>query len=250
MADSDLARTLPMLAVGASEAAYERVAVALRRALTLRVFADQRLPPERQLAEWFGVSRITIRQALALLRAEGLAAPADSRRAGTLSVPVRAQTDAAYQQLLSDARSDIVDILDYRIIIEQAATRTAAIDPTAHLVGRLRASTEANERAVDPSEFRRSDTGFHVAIAEAARNRHLMGAILVARAEFLRWRDLLPMPDNVAENVLDHQRITELVRTGASDEAADAMAEHLRGTLHVFLVNVAEPSLGVSATTA
>jgi len=250
MADDELARILPMLAGGATEAAYERVALALRRALTLRVFPGQRLPAERQLAEWFGVSRITIRQALAMLREEGLAVSADSRRGGTYSIPVRARIDAAFRQLLADARSEIVDILDYRSIIETSATRLAAQRPQPLLTMRLRSATRANERATDNSEFRRSDTDFHVAIAEAAGNHHLMQAILVARAEFLRWRDLLPMPDNIAENVADHERITDLLEAGAAEEAAAAMAEHLRGTLHVFLLNVSDPASGSGITSA
>lgn len=242
MADTGLAQILPMLAGGAPEASYERVALALRRALTLRVFADKRLPPERQLAELFGVSRITIRQALALLRAEGLAVPAASPRAGTLIIPVRAQVDAAYQGLLSDAWSEVVDILEYRTIIERAAAWLAArhVDPS--LVSRLRASTVANGRASDASEFRRTDSHFHMALAAATGNEHLMRSILVSRAEFLRWRDLLPMSDNIVENVRDHVRITDAVEAGREDDAAIAMSEHLAGTLEVFLKNVEEPT--------
>ena len=50
----DLGQVLLMLAGGAPQPAQERVATALRRSLTLRIFAEDRLPSERALAEAFG----------------------------------------------------------------------------------------------------------------------------------------------------------------------------------------------------
>lgn len=231
----ELADVLASLASGVSDPAYERVALALRHALTLRIFPGDRLPPERILARSFGVSRITVRQAVAKLQDEGMASPGTSRRAGTLTGPLRRASDP---MLLREFGSDIRDILEYRAILETAAARLAAARHDEQLIDRLRKSIETNRRAADASEFRRSDTDFHVALAQASGNRRLMGAMLTARAEFLRWRDLHPMADNVDENVREHERI--LAAIGAHDEeaAATAMREHLHGTLHVFLVSV------------
>ncbi|MGH6992745.1 MAG: GntR family transcriptional regulator [Caulobacteraceae bacterium] len=52
---------------------YQKLQTALRDAIAdRRLSADQALPPERDLAEEFGVSRITVRKALVTLVQEGL----------------------------------------------------------------------------------------------------------------------------------------------------------------------------------
>lgn len=231
----DFSDILRALADGVGDPAYERVTTVLRRALTLRLFPGDRLPPERILAKSLGVSRITVRQAVAKLQDEGMASPGASRRAGTLSGPLRRSDNAELRRAFP---SDIRDILEFRSILETAAARLAAVRHEAHLIERLRASIDANRKAPDASEFRRSDTEFHLALAQASGNQRLMGAILTARAEFLRWRDLHPMPDNVTENVRDHELILETIRAHDEEGAASAMREHLQGTLHVFLVSV------------
>ncbi len=236
--DRDLAPILGMLAGGAPQPAHERVAVGLRRALTLRIFPEDRLPPERQLAEWFGVSRVTIRQALAILRDEGLVVSAQSRRAGTLSLPRSMGTHTSSGQLLSNAHSDIVDILDFRSVIEPTVARLAARHVDDQLLVRLHESVEATRTTQDATSFRRADSEFHLALAQACRNRRLMEAVLVTRAQLLHWRDLLPMPDDVEENVVGHGRIAAAVGAGDEDGAGAAMAAHLRGTLASFVLNV------------
>lgn len=60
----DPSRALPL---------YQQLKQALRRSVEAETWAvDQAIPPERELMEHYGVSRITVRQALADLVAEGL----------------------------------------------------------------------------------------------------------------------------------------------------------------------------------
>src|SRR5437588_11363394 len=64
----------PVPVRNAFEVTVERLAQSIR----LGVLADgERLPPERELAETFGVSRVTLREAIKALRDAGLV---DSRR--------------------------------------------------------------------------------------------------------------------------------------------------------------------------
>ena len=237
-ADRDLAGLLGVLAGGPPEVARERIALALRRALTLRIFTDDRVPSERWLAEAFGVSRITVRQALGLLRDQGMVRSGGSRRAGMVSLPRSTSDPSAPTALLAGAMRDIADIMVFRAVVESEIARLAATRADAALTGRLRASVAALEEAADPTAFRRADSEFHLALARACGNRRLMGAVLVARADLLRWRDLLPMPDDVAENLAEHGRIVTAIEAGDGDAAAAAMAEHLSGTLASFEAHV------------
>lgn len=233
----DLAGILTMLAGGMPEPAHERIALALHRALTLRVFTDDRLPSERWLAEAFGVSRITIRQAVALLREQGMVHPGGSTRAGMRLVP-RTWAHAISPGLLEDARRDIADILAFRAVIEPVIARLAAVRADAALAARLDASIAVLRADPDPDAYRRADSEFHLALAQACGNTRLLGAVLVSRADLLRWRDLLPMPDDVAENLRDHERIAAAVTAGHDEAAAAAMEAHLLGTLDAFEANV------------
>jgi DNA-binding FadR family transcriptional regulator len=238
MQSLDLASILPMLADGVPQPAHERIALALRRAITLRISPGDRLPSERQLAEWFGVSRVTVRLAFALLRDEGLIEPGRSRRSGTASTPRQAAAPYLKAAVILDARDDIADILAYRSLIEPTAARLAARFGDEQLVVRMQDAVEAMSHDPDPTTFRRADSSFHLAVAEASRNRRLLQAILVTRAELLRWRDLIPMPDDVAENLRDHGLIAEAISDGDEEAASTAMANHLERTLASFLFNV------------
>src|SRR5437868_14951823 len=59
----------PVSVARASSAIAEQIRTAI---LTGRIKAGDRLSPERELAEQFGVSRVTVRDALRLLEAMGL----------------------------------------------------------------------------------------------------------------------------------------------------------------------------------
>lgn len=234
----DLAQVLLMLAGGVPQPAQDRVATALRRSLTLRIFPEDRLPSERALAEAFGVSRITVRQAIGLLRDEGLVASGGSRRAGTLTMPRNTAEPGEAAQLRVAAVQDIGSILEFRSVIEPAVARLAARRADDDLVHRLQAAVEALGAAPDPTAFRRADSEFHLALAQACGNDRLMEAVLVARADLLHWRDLIPMEDDVAENRDEHARITAAIAARDEDAAAEAMLEHLRLTLASFEVHV------------
>ncbi len=235
---TDLAGLLGMLAGGMPEPAHERIALALRRALTLRIFIDDRIPSERWLAEAFGVSRITVRQAIGLLRDAGMVRSGGSRRAGTVSLPRTTSDPAAPAAILAGAAADIADIMEFRSVVEAAIARLAVARADGTLAARLHASVDALRAAPDPTEFRRADSEFHLALVQACGNRRLLGAVLVARADLLHWRDLLPMADDVAENLVDHARIEAAVAAGDGEAAAVAMVDHLQGTLASFEAHV------------
>lgn len=234
----ELAGVLWVLAGGTPQPAHERIATALQRALTLRIFPEDRLPSERWLADAFGVSRITIRGALAFLREQGMVRSGGSRRAGTVSNPRTTDAHGNPARLLEDAGRDIADILDFRSLVEPVAARLAARFADDELVTRLRLSVDGLRTSPDPTAFRRADSAFHLALARATRNQRLLEAVLVTRAELLAWRDLIPMPDDVAENLVEHERIADAVEARDEDRAAAEMLAHLRGTLTSFELHV------------
>src|SRR5438046_1183669 len=116
--ERELASESPVTALQLSRRAHEFVAHELLvLILSGRFRAGDRLPPERQLATGFGVSRPTIRQALRVLAANGLV---ESRiGSGTFVVgPVRDESAGEGESLR--------DVMESRLVFEVGAVRLAA----------------------------------------------------------------------------------------------------------------------------
>lgn len=222
---------LHALSLGVAPAG-DQIADALRRAVTLRVFPEEKLPPERELASLFGVSRITVRQAIHTLREEGHLRSVSGRGGGTYQMLIpssrrwKRRTEAALQEL--------IEVIEFRGLIEPLATRLAAGRITQSRLVRLQRSVDEMAGSERLEEFRHADSAFHLLIAEATGNARLLQTILVARADFLMWRDRLPIPFVPGNNVQKHVAILEALqsRDGVAGEAA--MAAHLSATKSDF----------------
>src|SRR6478736_3860754 len=106
----------PVSVARASSAIAEQIRTAI---LTGRVKAGDRLSPERELAEQFGVSRVTVRDALRSLEAMGLIEVKVGARGGAF---VTAPTGSKVAQTMSDMMLMAVispeDIVESRLIVE------------------------------------------------------------------------------------------------------------------------------------
>lgn len=222
--------------------AGERVAEALRRAVILRVFPGERLPPERELARLFGVSRITLRQAIRNLREEGHVRSRAGRGGGTYQVLRPASR--AWQSRIERAWGELVEVLEFRVLVEPLAARLAARRTTGALVSTLRRSVEEMADSRRLEEFRHADSVFHVLIAEAAGNARLLQAIATARADFLMWRDRLPAPFRPGNNVEEHMRVLEALAVRDADAAEGAMRAHLESAKRDFRREMRRLGLG------
>ena len=128
------------------------------------------LPPERELAERFGVSRSSVRDAIRTLELVGLVVP----RQGEGTVVADVSPDAVVRPIasvLGRKRELIAELLDIRQIIEPALAARAATRATPEEIARLedvlrrqREKTLRGEPAVE------EDTEFHTIIALAAKN--------------------------------------------------------------------------------
>jgi GntR family transcriptional regulator, transcriptional repressor for pyruvate dehydrogenase complex len=133
-----------------------------------------RLPSERELAKQFGVSRVTVRQALSVLQAMGLI---ESRignrtfaRAGHKALSV---TDLA--SALRVAQENLTEQLELRRLIEpQVACLAAERATDADLDDLLRYISLQEARLSQGVPFVEEDGAFHLAIAQATKNSLLV----------------------------------------------------------------------------
>lgn len=212
--------------------AGERVAEALRRAVILRVFPEDRLPPEREMARLFGISRITVRQAIRTLRDEGHVRSHAGRGGGTYQIlrpPSR-----SWRARIERAWEELMEVLEFRVLLEPLAARLAARRMSGALTASLRRSIEDMAASRSLEEFRHADSTFHLLIAGAAGNARLLRAIATARADFLMWRDRLPAPFRPGNNVEEHARVLQVLLARDADAAEEAMRAHLESAKRDF----------------
>ncbi|ARS52574.1 GntR family transcriptional regulator [Kushneria konosiri] len=142
----------------------------------------ERLPAERALAEQFGVSRPSLREAIQRLTANGLLS--SRQGGGTYVTPSLGATFSDPLLLLLENSPDAQrDLLEFRHTLEgacafyaaQRATEPdrerlqAAFDRLQHCYQNVGPTTQAEEGA--------ADAGFHLAIAEASHNGVLLHTI-------------------------------------------------------------------------
>jgi GntR family transcriptional repressor for pyruvate dehydrogenase complex len=224
------ARTVfsPVPVRNAFEVTVERLAQSIR----LGVLADaQRLPPERELADTFGVSRVTLREAIKTLRDVGLLESRRGRGGGTFVVSPRAQRPRRADQLSRSLRNSLEDALALRRVVEPGAASLAA---TVTLTAADRASlrrylTEAGTG--NPDTRRLADSRLHMAIAALGGSASVTAVVADVQMRLDELLRAIPViPANIAHSNAQHAAIVDAILAGDSSRAGTLMEEHVDGT--------------------
>jgi DNA-binding FadR family transcriptional regulator len=217
--------------------ALEDTVARLVQTIRLGVVAPgESLPPERELAASFEVSRDTVREAIKELADAGYLIARRGRYGGTfVADPLPQPAEAA-----GVTAAELDDVLGLRRVLETGAARAAA---SRSLDAATRADLWARHEAAlpaGPDEYRRLDTLFHLAIAEAAGIPSLVALAAENRADVNAWLDTFPlMPRNIQHSGEQHERIVTAILAGQPEAAEEAMRDHLAGSealLRGFLV--------------
>ncbi|MDR5860062.1 FadR family transcriptional regulator [Halomonas eurihalina] len=190
------------------------------------------LPSERELAQLFGVSRETVRGALAQLTAHGLASVSHgskSRICANDTVIERFHHHPSHHQEAEVNRFDVDSVFESRLVVESAIARRAAryIDEPGLL--QLERLLEAQSQLFDsPVHFQLSDQNFHKLISEYARNEILLrySQELYAFGLSIR-RQVMVEAGSIEQSYQEHCRIVEALSAGDPDAAERAMLAHL-----------------------
>ncbi len=188
-----------------------------------------RLPPERALAEQYGVSRTVIREAVRTLVSKGLL----ETRGGS-GTYVRAGDAAAVGASLSPllhARLPYVMVHEVRVVLETEAAGLAArraeprdVAAMEREVARLRqAAADADAAAASAT-----DAAFHLALGTATHNEMFpLLAQLIAAAMAEARNAGFAVPGAYHNALAHHQRILAAVQTHDAPSAIRAMRAHL-----------------------
>jgi GntR family transcriptional repressor for pyruvate dehydrogenase complex len=196
-----------------------------------------RLPPERELADRFGVSRSSVREALRILELHGLVA----RRPGTGTVIASGTPQGLIRSLTQLALHDIIEL---RLIVEPAVAALAAERASPADISRLEDILREQEAQIQRGETgAAADAAFHLAIAQATHNRALV-RLAEALAEILAVsRDpCVQTPQRSRLSLQSHRQILGAIKGGSPAAARQAMEDHIR-RVDLALFGVTEPGL-------
>jgi GntR family transcriptional repressor for pyruvate dehydrogenase complex len=198
--------------------------------------ANAQLASERELAEQYGVSRNTVREAIQQLEARGLI---QIRPRSGIFVSDRMRTGgmpSPWAQLMSSSPARRDEMLEFRRVLEGAAAYFAALRCTDADRARIMDAMDRLEHARQVGDFAsesRIDVELHEAIAVASGNSmflHLHNSITrMLREHIILNVDALREIDRSLSDLLllQHRTICEAICEGRPEEARTAMQAHI-----------------------
>ncbi|HDZ54998.1 MAG TPA: FCD domain-containing protein [Pseudomonas xinjiangensis] len=200
--------------------------------------AGERLPAERVLAERFGVSRPSLREAMQKMVAQGLLV---SRQGGGNYVAENLGSSFRDPLLgLLERRPEAHrDLLEFRHTLEtscayHAAQRATEMD-LAHLTEAYQAlqACYAPGSTASPADEGAADARFHLAIAEASHNTVLLHTIrglfdLLKRNVVTNIGGMYALRGEARSMLSDqHQQLYRAIMEGRADDARTCASQHL-----------------------
>lgn len=192
----------------------------------------EKLPPERELAEMFGVSRPSVREALNMLASTGLVMSYQGGGTVVLSL-MDTSVGTPLGELIRGQQERALDVIEVRKGMESWTAYYAAqraLPEDLRRMGELVAAMERNLVSLTPSED--IDANFHILIARSTHNivwLHLMQTIFEGMKEFQQsvWRAVYLTSEDHHLLFSHHLRICEAINARDAEGARRAMLEHL-----------------------
>lgn len=220
----------------------KKITEQLKERILFRQFgAGAQLPTESELGAMFGASRTSVREALAVLAAEGLITTVRGKGSfvsdeppGDAALPPKSDADyfeTVYAKL-DENPAAILAVMELRKILECETATLAALRATPEdLIGIKMASQKFLVESRERQETADSDFFFHYAIARASRNEFLSD--IVKRFQKIYQRIILSKrkrPKSAEEFeklIAEHAAIIDAIERHEPQEARQAMETHV-----------------------
>ncbi|MGR4010217.1 FadR/GntR family transcriptional regulator [Leucobacter sp. 1207-22] len=212
----------------------DRLSVDIERLiLDGKLAPGDRLPPERELAEHLGVSRVSIREALRELENRGLIDRKPGRGTIVLSPGEQSPMAESIGTAVNAAEAEIRDIMELRAILEPPIARLTAGRAKSRDVAQLRELVEAMEKETSNERYAELDRAFHQTIAQythnpllALINEQLAQQIAPSRAKRYQTSERR----NASSRA--HRLIFEAIEAGNGEAAEQAARDHVLDIAH------------------
>jgi GntR family transcriptional repressor for pyruvate dehydrogenase complex len=202
-----------------------------------------RLPAERVLAEQFGVSRNTVREALRMMEISGLVALRTGAGGGAFvakpdpGVAARGLADAFQLNGLSPS-----DVTEARLWLESTVVRVACERMTEEYLQALYDNVNEAAQAAGEDDWERTalvHVEFHNLLADATGNP-VMSILMRSMADLLRELVLAIGPSSDDVIVRSRRRLLRHLRNRDGDKAAEEMRRYLNRLHRMWLITAEE----------
>lgn len=217
----------------------EKVSQAVVRQIELLILRGilrpgERLPSERELSERFGVSRPSLREAVAYLQEAGLLV--SRANAGIFVADVLGSAfSPGLTRLFSAHEEAVFDYLDFRRDMEGLAAERAArlgSDTDLAVVNEAFRRMEAANDKRNPTKEAELDAAFHLAIIEASHNvvmLHMMRSMYELLQEGVFYNRKIMFQQRTRRSALldQHRDINTALQERDATAARDAVERHI-----------------------
>jgi GntR family transcriptional repressor for pyruvate dehydrogenase complex len=192
---------------------------------------NSKIPSEMQLAEIYGVSRVSVRNAVQQLVGQGILVSKHGE--GTFISDLSFKT--VFDGLLPFLRvksAEIVQMYEFRKILEVGFVKVACIKATSHDILQLEKNYEEmiqNSAVIDT--FVEKDIEFHALIAEASKNEVYINTQKLLRQALYPHQLLVQKTFGTKGAIKYHKLLLDKIKNKNALQAAQVMEEHLEMTI-------------------
>jgi DNA-binding FadR family transcriptional regulator len=199
-----------------------------------RLTPGDRLPPEREMCERFGVSRVTVREALRVLEAGGLVEIRVGAHGGAfVTQPTSDRVGASIVDLLTLSSVTAKDVTEVRMVLEVGIIPLLCTHAEEADLADLREICDRQETALTSGEYDVSlSAEFHTRLAAATHNtafemliRSFHGPLLMSLATAQQTA-----PEMGRRGLDEHRAIVKAIQAGDVETGERIMREHLART--------------------
>ena len=188
-----------------------------------------KLPPEPQLMDQFGVGRSSVREAIGALELIGLITVRPGHGTHVTDSLDKVQSKSIGLSLIAIGNDKIRELIEARLELEQVIVRLAAERATEEDISEIKAQqTKLKAAAKSGSKLIDADLGFHTALTKACHNSILMRLLNELRQPMRHWMEQKAKHDWGYDQVIEqHEAILNAIEARDPEAAQSAMRTHL-----------------------
>lgn len=194
----------------------------------------ERLPSQDELAESFGVSRTTLREALNSLKIMGLI---DIKHGDGTYVKKFESSKflESVSTFLKINQKNILEVMEVRKFLEVTTVRLATLRADEDDIENIKNKLEQMKRNKGKYKqnsyelFSKDDMEFHIAIAEATKN-HIFKQIINSIQDNMKIEQLsfIQTLDDVEEIIEQHEKIFKEIKNRNAEKSTAEMSNHIK----------------------